>query len=1000
MMALLPNDRKRQLNHLAHLDELNRQQGQDFVTRATGKYYTPPEVGKQLAQSLVLKFREPQRPRTIRIADPFAGDGRLVIWLIEQWEMQERGAVEWEVLLWDIADEGLKVARNKLERLRRGGTKLKSKCVSADSFLASSKDVEPFDVVVTNPPWELLKPDRRELKVLGAKRKTQYVESLRDYDSVLQQLYPNAQPLKKFAGWGTNLSRVGLAASLRLCANGGFLGIVLPASFLADDQSARLRDELLEKHTLHEISHYPAEAKLFKGVDVPIVTLVSECRPASRIEPLIVRYDKHLSVVSRGPIRLEGNFVGATGGIIPTSIGSSAFTVLQHLVLSFPMVQSLESDDTSSLWAGRELDETGIAKNLRVGAGGTRFLKGRMIVRFGFSNDQRHALRSIEKPLPPSSQHERIAWRDVSRPNQKRRMVASVVPAGCVTGNSLSVAYFKDDNSTALRILLGVMNSLVFEFQLRAHLATGHVSLAALRKVRIPPLGELLKHKQVGDLVESLLGGGEGAELDLEAYVAKCVYGLSRRQFALVASSFPKLTPAERAELDATYRRTRYRGIRDDDAAKAYTDSAIPNHYSAKLSDLDMRMVEVVPQGGNWKNIPESIPSKRLEKIRIDFRAGKGSRSTYYGRLRPDKPSYTINTYFNRPGNGCHMHYDEDRVLSQREAARLQSFPDSFHFRGPKGAINTQIGNAVPPLLAFQLAQTLGKPGHFVDLFSGAGGMGLGFVWAGWTPIVANDIEPHFLETYCLNVHDSAVLGSISDANVRSELVSIVSRFRRQESRSPLWILGGPPCQGFSTGGMVRTMDDPRNHLFRDYISIIDEVKPDGCLFENVTGLLNMNGGAVFSEVKDAFQDAMPHIVAKVVSTELYAIPQRRKRVILIGHRDTDFEPDELEATTSCEQEEGLFAPLQDAISTREALSDLPSLSNGQDGSSLSYRCGPTTAYQELMRGMIQPAEYLDRIRSGNRAAVQHRSSAGAGACQHGEGSRSDQLIGNKKGRS
>ena len=100
------------------------------------------------------------------------------------------------------------------------------------------------------------------------------------------------------------------------------------------------------------------------------------------------------------------------------------------------------------------------------------------------------------------------------------------------------------------------------------------------------------------------------------------------------------------------------------------------NHYAAKLSDLDMHIVNCVPPGGNWKDIPETIPSQRLAQIRESYKAGKGSRSTYYGRLRPEMPAYTINTYFNRPGNGCNMHYEQNRTLSQREAARLQTFPD------------------------------------------------------------------------------------------------------------------------------------------------------------------------------------------------------------------------------------------------------------------------------------------------------------------------------------
>ncbi|HAG7488030.1 TPA: DNA cytosine methyltransferase, partial [Escherichia coli] len=171
----------------------------------------------------------------------------------------------------------------------------------------------------------------------------------------------------------------------------------------------------------------------------------------------------------------------------------------------------------------------------------------------------------------------------------------------------------------------------------------------------------------------------------------------------------------------------------------------IPNHKAAKLSELDMMIVNSVPPGGNWKNIPLDVPSKRIEQIRDSYAQGKGSRSTYYGRLLPDMPAYTINTYFNRPGNGCHIHYEQDRVLSQREAARLQSFPDDFIFFGGQTAINTQIGNAVPPFLAFLIAKeiekAIGNTGYYIDLFSGAGGLGLGFKWAGWTPLLANDIE-------------------------------------------------------------------------------------------------------------------------------------------------------------------------------------------------------------------------------------------------------------------
>lgn len=387
----------------------------------------------------------------------------------------------------------------------------------------------------------------------------------------------------------------------------------------------------------------------------------------------------------------------------------------------------------------------------------------------------------------------------------------------------------------------------------------------------------------------------------------------------------------------------------------------IANHVAARLSELDMRMVKSVPEGGNWKDIPEAIPSKRLEQIRESFKRGEGSRSTYYGRLRCCDPAYTISTYFSRPGNGCHIHYEQDRVLSPREAARLQSFPDSFEFLGSQGAISTQIGNAVPPLLAYQIAKSLGPPGVFVDLFSGAGGMGLGFKWAGWQPVIANDINATYLSTYAKNVHDNVLVGSIASTEVFEKLLDAAKR-ARLDGR-PFWVLGGPPCQGFSTAGNQRSMEDPRNHLAWDYVRFLDKAQPDGFVFENVTGLLNMEGGRVFAAVQEAFSSVMPSITPAVLSADQYAIPQRRKRIILVGTRTDrrlDWHPPA--PVTSLRSAPALFTDLPRAVSVQDALDDLPVLSPSQDGRCLPYRSAPRTPYQAFMRGCMSATEYLRSV--------------------------------------
>jgi DNA (cytosine-5)-methyltransferase 1 len=389
----------------------------------------------------------------------------------------------------------------------------------------------------------------------------------------------------------------------------------------------------------------------------------------------------------------------------------------------------------------------------------------------------------------------------------------------------------------------------------------------------------------------------------------------------------------------------------------------IPNHYSSNMSELDMRIIRAVPPGGNWKDIPLEVPSKRIAQIRESFAQGKGSRSTYYGRLLPEKPSYTINTYFNRPGNGCHIHYEQNRVLSQREAARLQSFPDDFVFTGPQTSVNTQIGNAVPPLLAYQIAKeierSIGTTGCFVDLFSGAGGMGLGFKWAGWQPVLASDIEPRYLATYAANVHGSIIAGSISDQDTFARILQRCQELKRKHHDKPFWILGGPPCQGFSTAGNKRSMQDQRNSLFTHYKAMVEQLMPDGFVFENVAGLLNMEQGRTFDRIKSEFESVMPSLTGWVLNSEDYGIPQRRKRVILVGAKDRSFRVDKPSSITSKPIEGEGIAGLKKWISTCDALSDLPALNPGMIEPELNYIAHAKTDYQKLMRGLVSPSDYL-----------------------------------------
>lgn len=135
------------------------------------------------------------------------------------------------------------------------------------------------------------------------------------------------------------------------------------------------------------------------------------------------------------------------------------------------------------------------------------------------------------------------------------------------------------------------------------------------------------------------------------------------------------------------------------------TDDSPIDHTPPTMSQLDKYIVSHVKPGGNYRDIPSDVGSARIRRLQRD-----GGHTTCYGRMLPDKPSYTINTYFNRPNVGCNIHYGQDRLITVREALRLQTFPDDYVIvsRSKQGK-NLIVGNAVPPRLACALAENLKK---------------------------------------------------------------------------------------------------------------------------------------------------------------------------------------------------------------------------------------------------------------------------------------------------
>lgn len=166
------------------------------------------------------------------------------------------------------------------------------------------------------------------------------------------------------------------------------------------------------------------------------------------------------------------------------------------------------------------------------------------------------------------------------------------------------------------------------------------------------------------------------------------------------------------------------RGVSEDEAPTGYAsapnsflqrysrsaNSPLSMHYGAEVPEENYERIRNIPRGGDWLDIPQALLPPRLKRV-----LAKDATTLYY-RLRWNRPAYTITTVYRNVSSGAFTHPDEDRALTHREAARIQSFPDDFKFVDSN--IGRQIGNAVPPLLAMAIAEAISR---HMDVYSSIG---------------------------------------------------------------------------------------------------------------------------------------------------------------------------------------------------------------------------------------------------------------------------------------
>lgn len=212
---------------------------------------------------------------------------------------------------------------------------------------------------------------------------------------------------------------------------------------------------------------------------------------------------------------------------------------------------------------------------------------------------------------------------------------------------------------------------------------------------------------------------------------------------------------------------------------------------------------------------------------------------------------------------------------------------------------------------------------NVIDLFAGCGGLSLGFIKEGYTVNKAVEFDEKIANIYMRN-HPEVDMIVDDIKNIDQTGV-----FTKGDADV---IIGGPPCQGFSmAGARIREgfIDDPRNYLFKHYFNVVKTVKPKVFIMENVKGILTMQNGKIFDEIKNIFQDSILldgepyHIYNRVVKAVEFGIPQKRERVIIIGTTVNNVDIDKLWDLTIQDIKKE-YPTYFDKITIKDAIANLP----------------------------------------------------------------------------
>ena len=768
----------------------------------------------------------------------------------------------------------------------------------------------PFDIVVTNPPYKNLKAEMDKFD-----NKEEYLKE-KDYYAKI-----SAYAKKEF-----NYSSNGVLNIYKLfveqiidhySSTNGNVILLIPTTILNDKSCSKLRKLINNCGSYQSINCIEENNKIFDGTQALTSLLIKK-----GINNGSFRIDNHFEINAPHNYRVI-KYDGSGDNNEIVILSDNDLSTLERLGRH----KKLKEFDFIVNKRG-ELDMTANSNSIISEQTQYKLLRGRNIAEYFIKEEQlsyatQSFVESSSKRVFINSP--RIACQQISNMGKDKRLVFAFVQKNYVLGNSCNfISCLNNKFSIDIYYLLGLMNCSVMNWFFKLKSSNNHVNnyeidefpIPIKPKKKIEKISKLVKimieSKSLSDettidrLCNELLLGNNAEESDEEEGVKmpkhKSIFDRFKNDISYLLNekiSDEKAKKLLECDLKSGSLKMIIDTPRNELELKALNGIIekyqkiqkykLLNHITYKLSDLDLEIIKCVPQGGNWKNIKPEIIQKSQRLVRI---TQTGGRTTLYGRIDYSKPAYTITTYFNRPGNGTYVHPIQERVISVREAARIQSFDDDYFFYGSKSDYLDQIGNAVPPLLAKAIATKIMSKidvKNCLDLFVGAGGLTSGFEQAGVNSVCGCDIILNACITLKINnPHIDVICGDLTLQETKDRIYKSI-----EKNRVDL-ICGGPPCQGFSMAGK-RFVDDPRNKLFKEYLDILKHVMPKVFVMENVDGMKSMQQGKVYEEIIKSFTEAGYKVEGRLIMANEYGVPQKRKRLIIIGVRnDINVEPNEL----------------------------------------------------------------------------------------------------------